>query len=109
VSAFVVICHINNLKRYYIVKMEQEQHTQLLTIRNQNNALNLFRSLFVLLYLLLLTIVLSVLLLLTIVLSVLLLLTIVLSVLLLLTIVLSVLLRYTDSDYPFGIFKLFSK
>ena len=25
----------------------------------------------------------------------------------LLTIVLSVLLRYTDSDYPFGIFKLF--
>jgi hypothetical protein len=42
---------------------------------------------------------------LTIVLSVLLL-TIVLSVLLL-TIVLSVLLRYTDSGYPFGIFKLF--
>ena len=40
-------------------------------------------------------------------LSVLLLLAIVLSVLLLLTIVLSVLLRYTDSDYPFGIFKLF--
>jgi len=28
-------------------------------------------------------------------------------VLFLLTIVLSVLLRYTDSDYPFGIFKLF--
>ena len=26
----------------------------------------------------------------------------------LLAIVLSVLLRYTDSDYPFGIFKLFS-
>jgi hypothetical protein len=37
-------------------------------------------------------------------LSVLLLLAIVLSVLLLLAIVLSV-LRYTDSDYPFGIFK----
>jgi hypothetical protein len=50
--------------------------------------------------------VLSVLLLLAIVLSVLLLLAIVLSVLLLLAIVLSVLLRYTDSDYPFGIFKL---
>jgi len=33
--------------------------------------------------------------------------TTVLSVLLLLTIVLSVLLRYTDSDYPFGILKLF--
>jgi hypothetical protein len=32
---------------------------------------------------------------------------IVLSVLLLLIIVLSVLLRYTDSDYPFDIFKLF--
>ena len=30
-------------------------------------------------------------------------------VLFLLTIVLFVLLRYTDSDYPFGIFKLFSK
>ena len=45
--------------------------------------------------------------LLTIVLSVLLLLTIVLSVLLLLAIVLSVLLRYTHSDCPFGIFKLF--
>jgi len=30
-----------------------------------------------------------------------------LFVLFLLTIVLSVLLRYTDSDYPFGIFKLF--
>ena len=29
-------------------------------------------------------------------------------VLFLLAIVLSVLLRYTDSDYPFGIFKLFS-
>jgi hypothetical protein len=29
------------------------------------------------------------------------------SVLFLLAIVLSVLLRYTDSDYPFGIFKLF--
>jgi hypothetical protein len=28
-------------------------------------------------------------------------------VLFLLTIVLSVLLRFTDSDYPFGIFKLF--
>jgi hypothetical protein len=55
---------------------------------------------------LLLAIVLSVLLL-TIVLSVLLL-TIVLSVLLL-TIVLSVLLRYTDSGYPFGIFKLFNR
>jgi len=41
------------------------------------------------------------------VLSVLLLLAIVLSVLLLLAIVLSVLLRYTDSDYPFSIFKLF--
>jgi hypothetical protein len=53
--------------------------------------------------------VLSVLLLLTIVLSVLLLLVIVLSVLLLLAIVLSVLLRFTDSDYPFGIFKLFLK
>jgi hypothetical protein len=49
---------------------------------------------------------LSVLLLLAIVLSVLLLLAIVLSVLLLLAIVLSV-LRFTDSDYPFGIFKLF--
>ena len=35
------------------------------------------------------------------------LLAIVLSVLLLLAIVLSVLLRFTDSDYPFGIFKLF--
>jgi hypothetical protein len=57
--------------------------------------------------LLLLAIVLSVLLLLAIVLSVLLLLTIVLSVLLLLAIVLSVLLRYTHSDCPFGIFKLF--
>jgi len=34
---------------------------------------------------------------------------IVLSVLLLLVIVLSVLLRFTDSDYPFGIFKLFLK
>jgi hypothetical protein len=44
--------------------------------------------------------------LLAIVLSVLLLLAIVLSVLLLLTIVLSVLLRYTDSDWPFGIYKL---
>jgi hypothetical protein len=31
----------------------------------------------------------------------------VLSVLLLLTIVLSVLLLYTDSDYPFGVYKLF--
>jgi hypothetical protein len=51
--------------------------------------------------------VLSVLLLLVIVLSVLLLLIIVLSVLLLLVIVLSVLLRYTESDYPFVIFKLF--
>ena len=30
-------------------------------------------------------------------------------VLFLLSIVLSVLLRYTDSDYPFGIFKLFLK
>ena len=50
---------------------------------------------------------LSVLLLLNIVLSVLLLLNIVLSDLLLLNIVLSVLLRYTSSDYPFGIFKLF--
>jgi hypothetical protein len=50
--------------------------------------------------------VLSVLLLLAIVLSVLLF-AIVLSVLLLLAIVLSVLLRYTDSDYPFGVFKLF--
>jgi hypothetical protein len=57
--------------------------------------------------LLLLAIVLSVLLLLAIVLSVLLLLAIVLSVLLLLAIVLSVLLRYTDSDYHFGISKLF--
>ena len=56
--------------------------------------------------LLLLAIVLSVLLLLAIVLSVLLLLAIVLSVLLLLAIVLSVLLRFTDSDYPFGIFRL---
>jgi hypothetical protein len=56
---------------------------------------------------LLLAIVLSVLLLLAIVLSVLLLLAIVLSVLLLLAIMLSVLLRYTDSDYPFGILKLF--
>ena len=37
------------------------------------------------------------------------LLAIVLSVLLLLAIVLSVLLRYMDSDYPFGIFKLFSQ
>jgi hypothetical protein len=54
-----------------------------------------------------LAIVLSVLLLLAIVLSVLLLLAIVSSVLLLLAIVLSVLLRYADSDYPFGIFKLF--
>ena len=57
--------------------------------------------------LLLLVIVLSVLLLLAIVLSVLLLLAIVLSVLLLLAIVLSVLLQFTDSNYPFGIFKLF--
>ena len=57
--------------------------------------------------LLLLAIVLSVLLLFPIVLSVLLLFAIVLSVLLLFAIVLSVLLRYTDSDYPFGIFKLF--
>jgi hypothetical protein len=40
-------------------------------------------------------------------LSVLLLLAIELSVLLLLAIELSVLLRYTDSDYVFGIFKLF--
>jgi len=56
---------------------------------------------------LLLAIVLSVLLLLAIVLSVLLLLDIVLSDLLLLVIVLSVLLRFTDSDYPFDIFKLF--
>jgi hypothetical protein len=55
---------------------------------------------------LLLAIVLSVLLL-AIVLSVLLL-AIVLSVLLL-AIVLSVLLRFRDSDYPFGIFKLFSR
>jgi hypothetical protein len=54
----------------------------------------------------LLAIVLSVLIL-GIVLSVLLLLAIVLSVLLLLAIVLSVLLRFTDSDYPFGVFKLF--
>ena len=54
-----------------------------------------------------LAIVSSVLLLLAIVLSVLLLLAIVSSVLLLLAIVLSVLLRYADSDYPFGIFKLF--
>ena len=54
----------------------------------------------------LLVIVLSVIRLLVIVLSVLLLLAIVLSVLLLLSIVLSVLLRFTDSDYPFGIFKL---
>jgi hypothetical protein len=30
-------------------------------------------------------------------------------VLILLAIMLSVLLRYTDSDYPFGIFKLFLK
>ena len=60
-------------------------------------------------FVLLLAIVLSVLLLLAIVLSVLLLLVIVLSVLLLLAIVLSVLLRFTDSDYPFGIFKLFLK
>ena len=37
------------------------------------------------------------------------LLAIVMSVLLLLAIVLSVLLRYTDSEYPFGIFKLFLK
>jgi hypothetical protein len=59
--------------------------------------------------LLLLAIVLSVLLLLAIVLSVLFLLVIVLSVLLLLAIVLSVLLRYTNSDYPFGIFKLLFK
>jgi hypothetical protein len=51
--------------------------------------------------------VLSVLLLLTIVLSVLFLLAIVLSVLLLLAIVLSVLLQLMDSDYLFGIFKLF--
>jgi hypothetical protein len=57
--------------------------------------------------LLLLAIVLSVLLLLAIVLSVLLLLAIVFSVLLLLAIVFSVLLRFTDFDYPFGIFKLF--
>ena len=57
--------------------------------------------------LLLLAIVLSVLLLLAIVLSVLFLLAIVLSVLLLLANVLSILLRYTDSDFPFGIFKLF--
>jgi hypothetical protein len=55
--------------------------------------------------LLLLAIVLSVLLLLAIVLSVLLLLAIVVSVLLLLAIVLSV-LRFTDFDYPFGIFKI---
>ena len=48
-----------------------------------------------------------VLLLLAIVLFVLLLLAVVLFVLLLLAIVLFVLLRYTDSDYPFGIFKLF--
>jgi hypothetical protein len=54
--------------------------------------------------LLLLAIVLSVLYLAS-VLSVLLLLAIVLSVLYL-TIVLSVLLRFTDSNYPFGIFKL---
>ena len=45
--------------------------------------------------------------LLAIVLSVLYLLAIVLSVLYRLAIVLSVLLRVTDSDYPFGIFKLF--
>jgi hypothetical protein len=51
--------------------------------------------------------VLSILLLLANVLSVLLLLANVLSVLLLLAIVLSVLLRYTDSDHPFGVFKLF--
>jgi hypothetical protein len=57
--------------------------------------------------LLLLATVLSVLLLLATVLSVLLLLATVLSVLLLLATVLSVLLRYTDSDYTFGIFKLF--
>jgi hypothetical protein len=57
--------------------------------------------------LLLLAIVLSVLLLLAIVLSVLLLLAIVLSVLLFLAIVLSVLLQLMDSDYLFGIFKLF--
>jgi hypothetical protein len=48
-------------------------------------------------------------LLLAIVLSVLLLLAKVLSVLLLLAIVLSVLLRFTYSDYPFGICKLFFK
>jgi hypothetical protein len=48
----------------------------------------------------------SVLLRLAIVLSVLLLLATVMSVLLLLAIMLSVLLRLTDSDYPFGIFKL---
>jgi hypothetical protein len=51
--------------------------------------------------------VLSVLLLLAIVLSVLLLLAIVLSALFLLAIVLSVLLGFTDSDYLFGIVKLF--
>jgi hypothetical protein len=51
--------------------------------------------------------VLSVLFLLVIVLSVLFLLAIVLSVLFLLSIVLSVLFRFTDSDYPFRIFKLF--
>jgi hypothetical protein len=56
-----------------------------------------------------LAIVLSVLLLLAIVLSALLLLAIVMSTLLLLAIVLSALLRYTDSDYPFGIFTLFLK
>ena len=70
-------------------------------------ALSVLLLAIVLSVLLLLAIVLSVLLLLAIVLSVLLLLAIVLSVLLLLAIVLSVLLQFTDSDYPFGIFKLF--
>jgi len=45
---------------------------------------------------------------LAIVLSVLVRLAIVLSVLVCLAIVLSVLLRFTVSDYPFGIFKLFT-
>jgi hypothetical protein len=53
--------------------------------------------------------VLSVLFLMAIVLSVLFRMAIVLSVLFLMAIVLSVLFRFTDSDYPFGIFKLFIK
>jgi len=61
----------------------------------------------VLFVLLLLAIVLFVLFLLVIVLFVLFLLAIVLFVLFLLAIVLFVLLRFTDSDYPFGIFKHF--